>query len=354
MSTTPGQNVAPLRRVDTVVMGRLDAVSTLFRLVGTELYKLRRRTLSKVLFIISIVAMLLTFAVISIPTIFIAVTPAHTLYCTTGNNNGNNSNATQDCLSRKLTSAEQALAESRKQDSLRLVSNSLRLPYSIDVAGQIARTVGLVLIIILAAIIVGGEYADGTIRLLYTRGPTRTQFLLAKIGAILCCAIIGFLIMCIVGVLLGSILNPISGIGVDFSFFSAAWIGHLLLFLLAGIFSLLVYAMMALFIATLGRSTAAGLGAALVWSLLEPIIGGIFTLLGSNIGGSLGSFFKAIPDYLIGDNVTALASNQVQYLQPGAPASSITDLHALLVLAVYLLVFIGLAWWINKRRDVTN
>jgi hypothetical protein len=48
-----------------------------------------------------------------------------------------------------------------------------------------------------------------------------------------------------------------------------------------------------------------------------------------------------------------LLQNQGQYIFGGS-GSSLSDLHALVVLAVYMVVFIGLAWWINEHRDVTN
>ena len=34
--------------------------------------------------------------------------------------------------------------------------------------------------------------------------------------------------------------------------------------------------------------------------------------------------------------------------------SSQSNLQALITLAVYLAVFIGLTWWLNESRDVTN
>jgi len=113
---------------------------------------------------------------------------------------------------------------------------------------------------------------------------------------------------------------------------------------------------MALSLSTLGRATAAGLAGVLTWIfLVEPVIEALSFL--RNIGGAAGSFFQSLPDYLMGTNITTLLQNQGQYLFPSQaslqpPAQS--DLHALLVLAVYLLIFLGAAWWISVRRDVTN
>ncbi len=74
-------------------------------------------------------------------------------------------------------------------------------------------------------------------------------------------------------------------------------------------------------------------------------------------------FFQAVPDYFISNNISALLENQAsslfsvaspgQLLTNGSPYP-LSDLHALLVLASYLILFIGLSWWITVRRDVTN
>jgi ABC-2 type transport system permease protein len=82
-------------------------------------------------------------------------------------------------------------------------------------------------------------------------------------------------------------------------------------------------------------------------------VGGILKLAGTFSQGPFGNFLKTIPDYFIENNIGALLQNQGQYIFGGS-GSSLSDLHALLVLAVYLAAFIGLAWWINEHRDVTN
>src|SRR5438874_1986249 len=69
------------------------------------------------------------------------------------------------------------------------VTESLRLPRSLIFTVGVMNTVGLALVIILAGTIVGEEYGAGTIRLLLTRGATRTQYLLAKGLAVLVCIV---------------------------------------------------------------------------------------------------------------------------------------------------------------------
>ncbi len=303
-------------RASSVLMGRQDYVSVMLRLIGMELYKIRRRLMSKVLSIISIVSVIGLFSLIALAAFLMT------------------------------TNGVPAVDIAR-------FSEALRLPQSLDLVVQLLLSLGQILIIILVSTIVGGEYSDKTVRLMLTRGPTRTQYLLAKAGAALACIVIGVIGITGIGILTGLLLNLTTGIAPNFAFFDASWLGHMLLLLLITMFGLLVYAMMALFLSTLGRTTAAGMAGVLTWSfLIEPVIG-VIGLFGRNIGGPLGGFFQALPDYMIGSNINVLVQNQSQYLSSvGAQVSQQSDIHALLVLTAYLVVFMGLSWWVNLRRDV--
>jgi len=316
----PDPMASPSTRASSVLIGRQDYLSVLLRLTEMELYKIRRRTMSKVLSSISIIATLSLFGLIALAA-FLAI------------NNG--------------TSPE----------NVRNFTEALRLPRSLVLIEQLLLTLGQILIIILVSTIVGGEYNSGTIRLMLTRGPSRTQFLLSKVGAAITCIGFGVVAITVLGVLTGLLLNLATGVAPDFVFFSATWSVHVLLYLLIIILGLFTYAMMALFLSTLGRATATGLAGVLTWSfLIEPVIE-VISNFGRNISGPTGSFFQSLPDYLIGTNISALLGNQSQYVFPTSSVAQIapvSDLHALLVLAAYIVIFIGLAWWITMHRDVTN
>jgi ABC-type transport system involved in multi-copper enzyme maturation permease subunit len=335
-------------------MGQQDYSSTLLRLIGTELYKIRRRSMSKVLSVIYALSVIGIFALFSTIVLFSLNTSAASLLpsrCSSAQ--AVDKTLGPPCLDHAPTQADLAQAQQLKQDQVNRNAEPLRLPSSLNLAGQTARSVGLILVIILAGTIVGGEYGVGTVRLMLTRGPTRLQFLLSKVGALLACIIIGFLAVILLGVVTGGVLNAATVGGQSFGFLTWPWVGHTLLYVLASMFGLFVYAMMALFLGTLGRATVVGVAGALAWSLLEGPIGGGIALLGGVINGPLGNFLKAVPDYLIGNNIGALVDNQTRYAL-NVPPTPLSDLHALLVLAVYLSIFIGVAWWVNERRDVTN
>lgn len=336
-------------RTKAVVMGQQSFLRVLLRLIYAELYKLQCRTMSKVLSITGILVMISAFSLISLGAVFVLHTSARVFLppqCTR-NFQG------QGCLNHSPTQAELTQAEHVKQETLHSVSAPLRFPNSLGVAVQITRTVGLIVIIILAGTIVGGEYGIGTVRLMLTRGPTRTQFLLSKIGTIIICIVLMFLVMVLIGILIGSLLNLMTGIATNFNFLTAAWTFHAVLYMLVAMLGLFLYAMMAFFLATLGRATTAGIAGGLAWSFFESVIGGALSLISSLTKGSAGDFLKSVPDYFIGNNIAALLQNQSKYIL-GQPPSTLSDLHALLVLGGYSALFIGLALWVNKRRDVTN
>ncbi len=311
---------------NSVMMGRQDYLSVLLRLTGMELYKLRNRAMSVVLGTIGVLAIVMAFLLITLLAVIF-------------------------------------LGSSATQQEVSSISQLLRLPFSLYVTVWTLFTLGQVLIVILVGTIAGGEYGVGTIRLLFTRGPARWQFLIAKMLAAISCIAIGVVAITLVGILVGQLLDFVTGIAPTFDFFSAAWLGYALLYLLSAMLCLFVYAMMALFIATLGRSTAAGIAGALVWIfVVEPVVKVVCSISAAVSKGITADIARSIPDYLLSNNMSALLANQNESLFGTRIASflalfgsfQLSNLHALLVLVGYLILFTGLAWLINEYRDITN
>ncbi len=171
-------------RSASVVMGRQDYLSVVLRLIGMELYKLRRRAMSKVLGIIAVVLAVLPFALVAFGTFATANAPANSFAppCQAFNAPGSSQSQQPGPPSGCATPSPAQVAQER-QSIVQTTSAPLRLPNSLNVAVQYGLIVGIVLLVILVGTIAGGEYGTGTIRLLFIRGPTRTQFLLAKLGA---------------------------------------------------------------------------------------------------------------------------------------------------------------------------
>jgi ABC-type transport system involved in multi-copper enzyme maturation permease subunit len=351
MSRSSTESSMPVStRGNSVIMGNNSYIGVLMRLVGAELYKIRRRAMSKVLSIVALIVMVMFFCIISIGSFFVLASPSATFL------------SVSSCLSTTTTGAPctnqsptQAELEQAKLNALTTVSTPLRLPVSLDVALQLIGVVGLVMIVILTGTIVGGEYSVGTIRLMFTRGPTRTQFFLAKLGTVLVCIVLGVLVTVLLGMLTGAVLNLFTGISTNFRFLTMSWFLHSLLKLLITMLSLFMFAALALCLSTLGRATAAGVAGALIWWGLEAVIEGVLLLIGNETSGSLGEVAKAIPKFFISNSIGTLAQNQSAYITSDVlRVGAVPDWQALLVLAVYLIVFIGIAWWVNQKRDITN
>lgn len=343
-------------RSNTVVMGRQDFVSVILRLIGVELYKLRRRTMSKILNIIALALISLIFLVISLGTIFVVNSPVQTFLppqCSSLRSSSGQLPTGINCLNHPPTQQELAQAAQSRHDNLQSISTPLRLPTSLYISVQFMVIAGLILLVIIAGTIVGGEYSSGTIRLMYTRGPSRTQFLLAKVGAIFTYTLLGLVVVVLLGVILSALLNLLSGIPMTFDFLQHGGGVAIIIYLIATFVSLFVYTMLALFLATFGRATVAGVAGPIVWYILEGILTSVFGAIGLFVKGPFGDLLKAVPDYFIGNNVSALLQNiESRFL--GGQASTISDLHAWLVLVAYIILFIGLSLWITVRRDITN
>ena len=342
------ENAAPLTtRVGTVILGRMDFTSVVLRLIGMELFKIRRRMMSKVLGTMLVFLVLLVPLAVGIEVAANMQTPASSFApaCQTSGKTG----PAGGC-----TPLSPVALEGVKQSIITSLSEPLRLPSSLELAvTQGEFNPALLLIIILVGTIAGGELSSGTIRLMFARGPWRGQFLLAKYGAALVCTFFGVLGMAIAGVIVGQLFNLFSGVHQSLAFFNAAWVGHALLYLLATMLNWFMYSVVAIFFAFLGRSTVAGIVGAVTWFFAEPIVSNVLTLAGNFSVGFAGAFMRALPSYLMGNNARALQLDQAHYLFGGA-GSSQSDLQALITLAIYLAIFIGLTWWLNESRDVTN
>src|SRR5260370_12001525 len=240
MSSTPPtateQAIPVPKRSDTVIMGRQDFLSVLLRSISGELYKIRRRAMPKILLLIAITIMIIEF---SFSVLAVAFSPS--VSCTT------DSNGKEYCIPKS-----QAAIQKQKEAA----SESLRLPSSLSMSISVINFIGTISLLILTGSIIGGEYATGTIRLMLTRGPTRAQFLLAKIGIVIICVLTTVFLLILVGIIVGALFNLTTGIAVDFSFFTGSWLFHAILYVLIAALCLFVYAMIALCLSSFGTTTS--------------------------------------------------------------------------------------------------
>ena len=353
MHISAPENFPEPARAANIEPGRQDYISTLLRLVRMELYKLRRRTYSKITLFILLGLVVAGVLLLGFASLSQVNSPASSFVpprCA--------ANTTSYCTTQTYT---QAQLEQIKDQNLRGNARDLGFPGSFMTIATILNEAILALLgLILVGAISGTEYGMGTIRLLFTRGPTRVQGMLAKVIACLIYITIVMLLLIVVYMLVGMLVYPLTGEPYSYVFglLHAANFGELLgntlLLVLIAIASWYFYGLLALFFGTLGRSTAAALGATIAWFILDILLNYILSFLpGLFSSGPMHDLVTVLPTYLPSNNFAALAQNRVHVLSSQHPAS-ISDAHALIVIGVYMVVLIGASCLLAARRDVTN
>ncbi len=343
---TTSQVQPAVTRVAPIVQGCKNYLSVLLRLIGMDVYKVRRRRLSKMLLLVGTLAIALVFVGLGVAGWYIASRPLSSFVppqCV-GQEYGDG------CLNHPATQADE---QQYKNAQLSYPANNLYAP---GVWGEEEPFIILmaVLGVILAGGLVGGEYSLGTVRLMFTRGPTRLQFLLAKVVTLALYVIPTILFLTLLATVIGLVMGPLTGIAADYRFLTPAWVGNFALFLLLEMLYWFSYMLMALFFATLGRSTVVGVAGPLIWLGLEPVLTSILTALASTFGGSQSGVLRAIPGCFLGNNLTSLIDHQGHVIALSSKAGDYPVGQSLLVVAAYLVVFVGVAGWLTVRRDVTH
>ncbi|MBI4337430.1 MAG: ABC transporter permease subunit [Chloroflexi bacterium] len=241
-------------------------------------------------------------------------------------------------------------AAEQQETRLREAYASFTLPGSIPGAMGVAQSIGLILIAILAASIVGTEYGWGTLRTVLARGTVRWQYLAAKLALLMLVAAAALLVVLAVtgisslaaGALAGGAPSgtaPAVGWADAFAALGRAWV------------ALLPYVALAAFITVLTRSSAAGMAVALGYFFAEQIAVSILI--------SVFDWFGTVADYVLGRNITAwMLGSQRDGLGGATVGAGVRigeypgELHGLLVLVAYTLVLAGVAFWLFQRKDI--
>lgn len=199
------------------------------------------------------------------------------------------------------------------------------------------------LALVLGALMFGGEYGWGTVKTLFTQRPGRAAVLAGQFVALMVAVLTGVVVLFAAGAL--------TSVGIALAedqstAFPAPF--DLLDGFAAGALILLMWASVGAVLGTLLRSLALPLGLGVVWVL------GIENLV-SAMAGSVLSALEPLRDVLPGVNagslVSAVAPARIVEAPPGV-TSTVDGGRALLTLAAYVLVCVGLAVWSSSRRDV--
>jgi ABC-2 type transport system permease protein len=224
-------------------------------------------------------------------------------------------------------------------------------PGATVIAGQVFSQIGTLLLIVLAGALIGSDYTYGVHRLSLARGVGRGQLLAAQVIALALLALAASAIMLILGTLVGAVGSVMIG---GAQAVSAAGLSELAGFWLAIALNAFAYELIALCVGTLGRSVAAAIAGPLVYIFVEVVVTGILAIFKIIPNPTaFVRFIAAIPDYLLGNNTNEVIqlSGQTPYVLLNY-TGQLGWTHSLIVIVVYCVALIAVAYVVFRQRDV--
>lgn len=206
---------------------------------------------------------------------------------------------------------------------------------------------GGVLALMLGVLTVGSEYGWGTLKTVLTQGPGRLEILAAKLVALAIALVPFVLVVFGLGALASLAIALREGAEV-------VWPdpGLLLRGLLAGWLLLAVWAALGVLLAVVSRGTALATGIGILYAL---VVEGLLSALANEVAvlDRLVELFLRANAYSLAATV-GVSRAEVSDAGPGSFSGPfVGGGQALLVLAAYGAVFVGVAAWLLRRRDVT-
>lgn len=314
------------------------------------LYTVRRRAMGKVIFglLVGSLVVVTGFQMLAY-TIALNSTPGGGS-CIGSSNGG--PPVCQPLTPDQIHAAQQAAAKN--------IAMGMTFPQTLTVVEVLISLIGVIVLTTLAGAVVGGEYGNGTVRVILSRGVGRAQLIAAEAVALAALALLAAAVMMLLGILVGFTLGPVLG-GTLPAFASGAPL-ELLQTWLALALNLFGYAAIALFFATLGRSTAAGIGFALGFFIAEYVLEGILATVSLAFQISqpnTAEFIRHISDWFLGPNLGyivqhASLSPLVISPYPEQTSAPFGMGHALLLALLYLVLTIGGSYLLTRKRDITD
>ena len=224
------------------------------------------------------------------------------------------------------------------------------LPNSVSNAIVIAQTIGIVLIMILAASSMGGEYGWGTLRLALTRGIGRWQLLGAKVLSMLL-LIGGGLIIAALTIALSSLVTASLIIEDGGGLADAGEWSTLAVLFGKAVYGLMAYAMLAIFLSVLTSSSSMGIAFSLAYYFVEGLL--VAALIGLSDG------FDSVSDLLLGPATAAwMTETNIEVTYQGTLFAPLLDLpsqmHGFVVLTAYTVIAGVAALALFQRKDIAG
>ena len=208
----------------------------------------------------------------------------------------------------------------------------------------VAHGFGGILLMILAASLIGSEYGWGTLRTVLTKGTGRWSLLTAKL-LLLAGLSVGVLIVATASVAVSSAI-ALATLDAGWVASSADWTGLGIGFGKA-IYGMLPYVALAVFAAVLTSSSGAAIGISLGYYFAESILIGVLANF---------DWFERIAVFILGRAVSGWVRTEggVSFQSSGTTAGLPDASQAFLVLLAYVVVLSGAALWIFQRREVAG
>ncbi len=203
--------------------------------------------------------------------------------------------------------------------------------------------VGILIMIILGATMVGSEYGYDTWKNLLTRHQGRVPFILSKWLVMVAAIVIGLIVLIPLGVVLGMIFDAtlhLTGPAVQLS------LGGVLLLILLQTVVPLVASSIAIMGAVLGCSGVAGIIAGIVWFLADSLVGGVLPV--ASLTSSIGTVQAQLTGAVMNSN------GNVEAVHLGSSLAGPLAILPWLVVVFYLVVPVAVAAFLFRRRDMVG
>ena len=226
---------------------------------------------------------------------------------------------------------------------------TLGLPMVIPFVLSILVPFGIILSVILITSSIGTEYNWHTIRTMLIWSESRFKLLGAKLIAVGILMLIGMVVGLAAGFIMSLITTAIGGYVFDFSFATGGYLWDQFLQFWRTFYVLIPYMLLGFLFAVIGRSSIPGLVLGIGEFFLESMIAALLRLAGG--------WIAKIPDYLLTVNVNAintLSDVPPKVLVVGNPGQMSGLPHAFATVAVYNMVFIMIAFYLFRKRDLTG
>ena len=305
----------------------------MLKLIGVELFKLRKRRMPYVL-------LLVLLAIVLIPVVVNYANYSSTLakypdiesYIT--ENSGGSMTIIPPPGGLPTEEREKMLMASM----LSQWKKTLVLPGAMESVFGSMSMFGMLLVVVLSASVVGSEYGWGTLRQMLAKGTSRNNYLTSKFLTVAIAVLAGVLLVVAAGLTATLITSSLVEGGIGWNGFTAYFFGSLGRLLLA----MSVYLAFAALVAVVLRSAAMGMAVALAGWFGESTI---VALLSSSSG-----WLAEAARYTIGYN-----TNNLLALNALTPLGELEPWwRGVIILAVYIAAFLGAAYLLFRRQDLTT